>query len=86
MIGSQLNDWLTGGILHPQTEEVSCYGDRPTYGGCCDSLVFISVFHLLNCIRMAVHIIWFRMLKFCFSVNVAVCDAMRFEFFVSVAQ
>jgi hypothetical protein len=35
---------------------------------------------------MAVHIIWFILLKFCFSVNFAVCDAVRFEFFVSVAQ
>jgi len=35
---------------------------------------------------MAVHIIWFIVLIFCFAVNVAVCDAVRFEFFVSVAQ
>ena len=26
------------------------------------------------------------MLIFCFSVNVAVCDVVRFDFFVSVAQ
>jgi hypothetical protein len=30
---------------------------------------------------MVVHSIWFSVLMFCFSVNVAVCDAVRFEFF-----
>ena len=35
---------------------------------------------------MVVHIMWFRMLIFCFVMNVAVCDSVRFEFFVSVAQ
>jgi hypothetical protein len=35
---------------------------------------------------MVVHIIQFSVLIFCLSVNVAVCDAVRFEFFVSVAQ
>ena len=34
---------------------------------------------------MVVHIMWFRML-FCFVMNVAVCDSVTFEFFVSVAQ
>ena len=35
---------------------------------------------------MVVHIIWFSMLIFCFSVNVTVCDAVRLEFFVSISQ
>jgi len=35
---------------------------------------------------MAVHIVWFIVLIFCFSMNVAVCDAVRYEFSVSVAQ
>ena len=72
---------LTGGVLHPQTEEAPCHGDGPSYRGCCDSLVCISVFQLLNYISMAIHIIWFSVLIFCFSVNVAVCDAVRLEFF-----
>ena len=29
---------------------------------------------------------WFSVLIFSFSVNVAVCDAVRFAFFVSMAQ
>jgi len=37
------------------------------------------------CIRMVIHIIRFSMLIFCFSVNVAVCDAVRFELFFHVA-
>jgi len=35
---------------------------------------------------MVVRIIWFSILKFYFSVNVTVCDAVRFEIFLSVAQ
>jgi len=38
MIGSQLTDGLTGGVLHPQTEDVPSHGDRLT-DGCYDSLV-----------------------------------------------
>ena len=80
-----LNDWLTGALLHPQTEEVPCHGDGPSYHGCCDSLVWITIFHLLNCIRMVICNIWFSVLIFCFSVNVTVCDAVRF-FFVPMAH
>ena len=33
---------------------------------------------------MIIHIIWFGVLIFCFSVNGSLCDAVRFDFFVSV--
>ena len=77
---------ISGGHLHPQTENVPNHCDGPTYHGCCDSLVGISVFHFLNCIVMVIYIIWFSVWLFCFSVSVAVCDAVRFEFFVCMAQ
>jgi len=31
---------------------------------------------------MVLHIKWFSVLIFCLSVNVAVCDSVRFGFFV----
>ena len=74
------------GFLPTQTEDAPCHGNGLTYHVCGDSLVLISVFELLNCIRMVVHIKWFSMLIFCLSLNVTVCDAVRFEFFVYLAH
>ena len=76
-----LTDWLTGTLIHPQTEDVRCHCVGPTYYACCDSLFWTYIFQYLNCIWMVVHSIWFSMLIFCFSVNVAVLDAVRLNFF-----
>jgi hypothetical protein len=81
IIGSQMTDWQEAFSSHQPKIRHATVMDR-----CCDSLVWISIFHFLNCISMAVHSIWFSMLIFCFSVNVVLCDAVILEFIVSVTQ